>query len=431
MAKRSNSNRAASATKAAAKTPGAASGSPSGRYLKLIEKRIGIIRHDIPVLTETGSRMAEPMLAGGQFFLPSVAPFWPGEFCSRAGGLMGLARGVGPDWLRHEPGSRDISYIALPDPRWWKPREDENLQRLLAGKGHIFVNGRSDELESLSAAQQKRIAGFTGGAAVDEGLYGIENRRPLAGVRHFDQYVRGWMTAGEFIAACTRAGRMPTVYMSVWLEGALVRNASFMEHHNLSEPWPVPFFHKDIYIPPLAEGRVSGEFLDIAAGHLATLQQQLPQLAKAGAWMAEAKSSGRRVWVVAVGHSYPRILELPEDGSYPVEWGRSFSDLKKAIPHDIKAGDVVLHMGYAPVNVTTIRSILKRGIRLIHTSPYGRPASLEDHDNFMWLDLPWRPADASVDVPGYSVRILPMSSTCHTMAYFAILSELAELMGWK
>ncbi len=42
-----------------------------------------------------------------------------------------------------------------------------------------------------------------------------------------------------------------------------------------------------------------------------------------------------------------------------------------------------------------------------------------------------RPGDACVDVPGYSVRILPMSSTCHTMAYFAILSEMAERMRWK
>ena len=90
-----------------------------------------------------------------------------------------------------------------------------------------------------------------------------------------------------------------------------------------------------------------------------------------------------------------------------------------------------MHLGYAPVDTGAVAGVLKKGIRLIHTSPYGRPATLPDHKNFIWLDLPWRPGDASVDVPGYSVRILPMSSTCHTMAYFAILSETAERMGWK
>jgi len=146
--------------------------------------------------------------------------------------------------------------------------------------------------------------------------------------------------------------------------------------------------------------------------------------------MAEARRNGRRVWVVAVGHSYPKILEIPDKGDYPVEWGYSFSDLRKAIPRDLADGDVAVHMGYAPVNVPVIERLLKRGVRLVHTSPYGRPATLTDHKNLLWLDLPWRPADASVDVPGYGVRILPMSSTCHTMAYFALMAEMAEAMGW-
>ena len=139
----------------------------------------------------------------------------------------------------------------------------------------------------------KRIAAFTGGASADEGLYGLGDLRPLAGLRHFDQFVRGWMATGEFVAACTRAGRMPIVYMSVWLEGALVRNASFADHNNLREPWPVPFFHRDVYIPPLSEGRMAREFLDIAAEHLGTLRAQLPLLSKAGEWMAEAKSENQ------------------------------------------------------------------------------------------------------------------------------------------
>jgi hypothetical protein len=78
-----------------------------------------------------------------------------------------------------------------------------------------------------------------------------------------------------------------------------------------------------------------------------------------------------------------------------------------------------------------VQRILDRGVRFIYTSPYGRPAGLKDHENLIWLDLPWRPADATVDVPGYSVRILPMSSSAHTMVYFQLMCEMAERMGWK
>ena len=77
--------------------------------------------------------------------------------------------------------------------------------------------------------------------------------RPLAPFRPFEQLVRGWLTVGEMIAACTRKGRMPTIYMSVWLEGALARNTSLIKHEsNRREPWLVPLLHdKDWYVPPL------------------------------------------------------------------------------------------------------------------------------------------------------------------------------------
>ena len=403
----------------------AANLSPAQRYLELLHGRIRAIRRDIPSLVEMGEMMAGPMLAGGRFWVPKVARFWPSEFGGRAGGFMGMTRMPGERPSRKS----DVVYIALPDPRHWDATKDETLAGLLRSKAQIFVNGREDELDALGRAG-KRVAAFTGGAA-EKGLYALDDRRPLAGLRHFDQFVRGWMTAGELIAACTRHGKMPTIYMSVWLEGAFVRNASFIEQRNHREPWSTPFLHRDVYIPPLAPGYAAGSFLDIAESHLKVLQTQLPRLAQAGEWMAEARRQGRRIWAVATGHSYPWILELPEDGSYPVEWGHPISDLRKALPADLKAGDVALHLGYTPVDTGAVAGVLKKGIRLIHTSPYGRPASLPDHKNFIWLDLPWRPADASVDVPGYSVRILPMSSTCHTMAYFAILSEMAERMGWK
>lgn len=404
----------------------AAAQCPAGRYLELIHGRIRAIRRDLPSLVEMGEKMADPLLKGGRFFLPSVAPFWPSEFGGRAGGFMGLTRMPGV----HPTRKTDLAYVALPDPARWDAAKDKALAKLLGSRAQVFVNGRREELQALGSAV-KRVAAFTGGASAGQGLYALGDRRPLAGLRHFDQFVRGWMAAGEFVGACTRGGKMPIIYMSVWLEGALVRNASFIEHHNLSEPWFAPFFHRDVYVPPLEPGYAGGAFLDIAEGHLGTLKAQLPLLARAGQWMAEAQAAKRRIWTVAVGHSYPRILELPEDGSYPSEWGDSFSDLRKALPASLKAGDVALHLGYAPVNVAAIAAILKRGIRLIHTSPYGRPASLGDHQNLIWFDLPWRPADAAVDVPGYSVRVLPMSSTCHTMAYFAILSEMAQRLGWN
>jgi hypothetical protein len=159
--------------------------------------------------------------------------------------------------------------------------------------------------------------------------------------------------------------------------------------------------------------------------------RQADKLAVAGAWMADAIRAGMRVSTVLVGHSYPEILELDDARRYPLAWLPSVSDLRVAHPRDLGPGDVALHLGYAPVDVGDVEKILGRGVRFIYTSPYGRPATLRDHENLIWLDLPWRPGDATVDVPGYSVRILPMSSCAHTMVYFSLICELAQRMGWK
>jgi len=400
-----------------------AMGSPAKTYLSFIARRIAAIRADVPRLTRMGEKMAGAMLDGGHLFNPPVAPYWPHEFGGRAGGFMGIRN----EKDLHEL-AKNVAYFALPGAPDWNPHKDETLANLLNGKAKLFVVGREDELKGVGKG---RIAGFTGGADPDEGFYAYKSRRPLASSREFEQFVRGWIAAGELFGACTRAGKTPSLWMSVWLEGALPRNAHFFKHNNLREPWDTPFFHDGHYVPPLPTGYVADAFLNETERLHRLLIEQASELAQAGEWIAQALRNRKRVWTVAVGHSYPQNLEIDSKRPHPLEWGPSFSDLTKALPEDLGKGDVALHFGYAPVNADHVKSICARGIRLIHTSPYGPSFKPLKHPNFLYFDLPWRPADATVDIPGYSVRLLPMSSTAQTMALFAILSETAERMGWK
>ena len=397
--------------------------SPAAVYLKQIARRIAAIRAEIPRFSDLGQRMAKPLLAGGEIFAATIAPYLPSEICGRAGGLMGI-RGS----QSGTPGNKDIAYFALPDPRFWKPDEDDALKKLLATPAQLFAVGRPDE---LPPNLRRRLAGFTGGARSADGDYAFESLRPLTSFRAFEHLVRAWITLGEMITACIRYGKMPAVYMSIWLEGAMPRNAAFVDHDNLREPWYVPLFHKRCYIPPLEAGYAAGAFLDDLTTIHARLLAQAPKLAQAGQWMAQAYRAGRPVHAIAVGHCHPQLLDLKKIPNYPIRWGKSQSDLNKAVPATIGKGEVVLHLGYSPVNVDDVARILKRGVKFIYSSPFGRPATLKNHDNLLWLDLPWRPADATVDIPGYSVRILPMSSSSHSMAYNAILAEFAQRMDWR
>ena len=403
--------------------------SPSQRYLRLVCRHIAGIRKDLPHLITMGEKMAGYLLAGGNICAPAVNPFWPPEFSGRAGGLMCIKGRV--------DNNKDVAYFALNDPRRSDPGKNKELQKLIKGKAHLFVIGRREDLGAL--ADHPRIEVCTGGTDPEEGLYQYDGFAPLANVRALEQLVRGWITTGEMIAACIRAEKMPIIWMSVWLEGSLARNASFAhdEQSNYGEPreygWssPLQFFHRDRFIPPLAPGYVAEAFLAGAELFVDALDRQSATLNKAGRWMADAFSAQRRIWAVATGHSHPQILELPEKHNYPIEWGPPISSIARAIPDDLKRGDVALHLGYAPIHLKNLESLLKRGVNYIHTTPYGKRAGMPESDNLLWFDLPWRPADAWVDVPGYSVRILPSSSTAHTIAYNAILCEMAEQLGWK
>jgi hypothetical protein len=402
--------------------------SPALRCLNLIARRLAAIRRDTPALARMGGQMARRLLAGGQIFAPGLMRFWEHEFYGRAGGLMGLQA---PSW---QPASKnDVAFLVLPPRGKWDESVQQRLKGLLGGKAALFAVGRRDDLPA--GVPSNRFEGFTGGVKSQEGLYGLGEHRPLAPLRLLEIIVRGWIAAGEMICACIRGGKMPVIWMSAWLEGSFIRNISFIEQDNLREPWSAPLFHKGRYIPPLPPGCAAEHFLGMLGRIRESLAGQGDRLAQAGKWLAEAHQAGRRPWTVLVGHSYPLILQLPGEDKqrpvYPLRWGPSVSDLARALPGDLKRGDVVMHLGYGPVNVPAAREILGRGIRLIHTTPYGRPPGMKPQRNFLWLDLPWRPSDASVDVPGYGVRILPSSSSAQTMALLAILSEMADRMGWS
>ncbi len=396
--------------------------SPSLTYLAQVGARLAAVRRALPALSEMGERMAGHLLAGGNIFTPPLTSWFPSEFCGRSGGLMGV-RGAA-----YRPRNRnDVAFFALPDPRFWKPREDETLRQLLASPARLFVVGSPGEWPQH---WRRRVAGFTGGASVEQGAYALANLRPLVSLRSFEQFVRLWIVTGELIAACIRAGRMPILWMSVWLEGAMVRNASFCDQDNLREPWLTPLFHQRRYIPPLAPGDAGRAFLAELAMIHGRLVRQASGLAQAGQWMAQAHHSGAHIHAVAVGHSFPAILELQHIPDYPIQWGKSVSDLRLAVPAAVRRHDVALHLGYAPVDVADVAAILRRGVKFIYTTPYGRPATLADHPGLLWLDLPWRPTDATVDIPGYGVRMLPMSSSAQAMCYHALLAEFAQRMGW-
>ena len=404
--------------------------SPAITYLEQVARRMRAIQRDIPRLTAMAEQMAEPLLKGGNLFLEPVGRFWGSEFHCRAGGIMGLNRSSSMRWSR-----KDVVYFELPRPELRREQDESILRRLVRSRANLFAIGRPEDADGIAPAS--RFGGFTGCPARQRGWYRLPGLEPLVTTDLFERIARGWIAAGELVAACTRAGRMPMIYMSIWFEGANARNNEFLRKHGATKRRLAQLFHTDLgrektraYVPPLAAGYVGKSFLAGLERVRSSLVRQAPVLARAGRMLAEAKRSGHRISASAVGHCYPHALGLPENVDYPVHWVSPIASLIGAVPRTWRKGDAAIHLGYGPTHADEVQHLLRRGIRLIQTSPYGRPADLPDRKHHVWFDLPWRPGDGEVEVPGYSVRMIPGSSSAHTIGYFCLLCELAQQMGW-
>jgi len=410
----------------------AATESPATKYLGQIARRMRAIKRDLPRLTAMGERMAQPLLKGGNMNLHRMGRFWGSEFGHRAGGLMGMRY---LDATLRNVRQNSVVYFELPRPHQRTKDDQDMLRTLVESSAQLFVVGCPEDADGVAPID--RFSGFTGGQVTVRGQYRLPGFDPLVSTDLFERVARGWVVAGEMIAACTRAGRMPIVYMSNWLEGSIERNRQFMHGDRTRGGALSHTFHGEwgqegttIYVPPIAAGHMGLEFLRGLERIRSSLAGQAPVLARAGRMLAEAKREGHQISASAAGHCFPHALGIPKESDYPVHWGAPESHLPTSIPRSWGKGDASIHLGYGPTHAHEVKDVLRRGIRLIQTSPYGRPADLPDRKGHVWFDLPWRPGDAEVYVPGYSVRILPASSSAHTMAYFSLLSELAQQMGW-
>ena len=71
-----------------------------------------------------------------------------------------------------------------------------------------------------------------------------------------------WMWTAEFVAACTRSGKMPVLYQSYGLPGGYERAKKYQGKR----------FHDDLSIKPVAAGVLGKEYLERIHGILAQIQ---------------------------------------------------------------------------------------------------------------------------------------------------------------
>jgi len=349
-----------------------ARGAAAEDYIGRLQSTIIQSRASVPALTQSAERAAGEFLSGGNLWVAGRQPDFITEACQRAGGLMAMA-----PLAQHVPANHDVILYTVPG------SFDVNDRKILEewrGKGAMVIT-------------------FSSSA----GLF--QNNFPIDTVMNV---VELWKWTAEFVAACTRKGKMPVLYQSYGLPGGRERDGKYQGKR----------FHDDLSIQPIAAGILANEYIDQLQHMLARIQEtEIPRMDRAAGWWRKAKSATALV----TGHMFPAQHGQDPRTSHLCTFVRVSAWEDKSLL-EANPPEFVLFLGYQFAPQKFLDETKAKGIKLVYTDvQLGQPA--EPSENIVYITPAWPLTDGCVTVPGYDIPILPASGVVQAAIYWTIASK--------
>ncbi|MCL2700566.1 MAG: hypothetical protein FWE88_02600 [Phycisphaerae bacterium] len=344
----------------------------------------------------------------------------------------------GGDWFRAELDHRSGGIMAVV--AWW-PREKFNgvvlyhlqSQARLADdlKNIAFYNERNCPVYLLGTAdllEQARLGGAKFAdtipvpAATVEGVSTVD----LATV------AVSWTWVCEFVAACTRQGKMPVMFQSIKF---VPSGKERIDKHTLNPMMAqrrYTKFHDDLAVSPIPAGQLGKEWLTMARKRLDTLRaREMKNIRQAAKWAADAKASGGSAYFWSTTHVLGPI-------------GRSVNNPTSLTPlppvpkpdtpaeeqNPLGPGDFVLGIGYDAIVANEppkLAWLRQSGAKVALSAANYRPENNTTAPGELFIDQHWPLGDADVIVPGYDVNIAPTSGLLAVEIYLMISAEINAL----
>ncbi|NLO72966.1 MAG: hypothetical protein GX100_02505 [candidate division WS1 bacterium] len=383
-------------------------------YYQWLQTALIGVWEDVPQISASATQAAQLFVAHDWNLGAAGDISFIYEFINRAGGVMPIVFPV-------KPGEGEQPQIIL-----FAPREDQleqDWEQVRACQRHgdrVIAFVRPEILAQALAAGVHFDEALSNHAAPHGGLFlASDGQEWIVPTDRVGNIIALWAWIGEFVAACTRLGQMPTMWQSVMVPGARERNPKFRPHR----------FHT--YAPvPVPAGWAAREYLRSLRSHLITLHYLEGSRMRLAAELALATSrQGHTLWAGGTGHSFTGLIGCPHDPGLfqplnPARWW----DMRK-LP-DFAPGDLALCIGYdGPFAGEAYHQWAERaraaGVRLIWSFTDYHPevlASLPPDEFF--INQRWALGDAVVPFPGYDVKLLPPSGVLGEAVLWMITAEM-------
>ncbi|HUU59132.1 MAG TPA: hypothetical protein VMZ50_06280 [Phycisphaerae bacterium] len=232
-----------------------------------------------------------------------------------------------------------------------------------------------------------------------------------------------WTWTGEFVAACTRRGKMPPMYLAYSCPGGRAWSNKYgSRKFHEAAPNAVP------------AGQLGREYLRELRADLRTVHdKEMADIRKVAGLAVETRKAGKGVYAFTHGHAILQRLAGPGNPGYFTQINRSWVDLRKDI--QLRRGDLVYCVGFDQLfGGSWFRDFDKRAREAGAQLAWSISACRKGHTDSLPPDEPlidqhWDFGDSAVVVPGYEIKILPVSGVIAEAALWMVSAEIHTMVS--
>ena len=393
-------------------------------YLDWLDGCLAGLEKDVPSIVNSAQHAAKLYVDEGYELGACGGDPFTREVFNRSGGMMGLLafeKFVGNN-RKPSPARKSIVMLGL--------REDriEDLaarSRQFRQDGcYVIAFGRAALVERARRQGAQFDEVIDTHASPSGGLVPGQAGRWLLPTDSVASSCASWLWVGEFVASCTRLGKMPPVYMGYVVDGAFERERKYKGlrfHDSLYEKMPV--------------GKASSQFLAALRGSLRKVRSsELTGVRQAASQALAARRAGGKLSVYLQGHTLLHLMGYPNDPGFfePIHY--DWNTLRKDAA--FKSGDFILCVGY---------DVLYQGEKWQFMAERARKAgtklawSITDyHKNEVdaaaaagevIIRQYWGFGDSVVEIKGYDVKMLPTSGIIAEAVVWMVHADMLKLMN--
>jgi hypothetical protein len=361
---------------------------PSVQYLQMLRSGVDRTRSQMPAIIQSAEISAKRVVAGRRIFIAGSQPDFPSEFLGRCGGMMGMAS------LPKQFNRGDVVLFGARSKLTIGDRINIDRWR----RQGVYV-------VAFASAALSADSYFNPDVLIDSGSEpGLAcTNAKLCPADSVINIINAWTWTGEFVAACTRLGKMPVMYQSYGLPGGRDR-ADFYRGR---------MFHDDREVKPIGSGELGNAYLDCMGASLDAIAVKAPATLKiAGDWLRDSGPQRCELW--STGHMFPSHYA---DRRAPQPFGKTGGVQITRTP----SAAVAVVLGYQDAPQIAIDAATLRRTRLLYTS--AKRGEGDGRDGIYFVDPHWPIEDACVAIDGYDIPILPASGVLQAAIYWATLAE--------